>query len=161
VETGKQPHWMAAVYAGLIAGVVFLVLEMILVSLAGNSPWAPVRMIGAILMGRDVLPPPATFALGVFISALIVHFVLAIIYGLILSAIVFRLEEWLGLVVGAVFGLVLYWINFYGFTAVFPWFAEARGGLGILAHLVFGFVAAWSYKELTKRQIQQEQPPRL
>lgn len=156
IETGRTPHWMAAAYAGLIAGLVFLILEMVLVTLAGDSLWGPVRMIGAIALGQDVLPPPATFAFSVFIMALVVHFILAVVYSLILSVIIFRLEEWIGLLAGAAFGLLLYWINFYGFTEIFPWFADARGGISIFAHLVFGVVTAWSYKELAKKEIRHE-----
>jgi hypothetical protein len=41
----------AAILAGLIAGVVFMMLEMILVPVFMNgSPWAPPRMIAAIIM---------------------------------------------------------------------------------------------------------------
>lgn len=163
-ETGKTPHWKAAVYSGLVAGLVFLILEMILVPLImGMSAWAPVRMMAAILLGQGVLPAegePATFGVGVLLAALVVHFVLAAIYGSILSLIDFRLEEWAAVAIGAVFGLVIYGINFYGFTAVFPWFEMARGWLGIVTHMVFGIVAAWTYKELAKSEIARERMQR-
>lgn len=160
IETGRTPHWKPAVYSGLIAGAVFLVLELILVPLVmGMSVWAPVRMIGAILLGTGALPPegqPATFGFAVLVAALVVHFVLSGIYGYVLSLLDFRLDEWAAVVIGAVFGLVIYLINFYGFTALFPWFEMARGGLSILVHVIFGIVAAWTYKELTKREIARE-----
>lgn len=159
-ETGRMPHWKAAVYSGLIAGLVFLILEMILVPLvSGMSAWAPVRMMAAILLGQEALPAagePATFGFGVLVAALVVHFVLAAIYGSILSLLDFRFEEWAAVVMGAVFGLVIYWVNFYGFTAVFPWFEMARGWLSIVTHIVFGVVAAWTYKELARSQIARE-----
>ena len=57
----------AAVLAGIIAALVFMMLEMVLVaSVGGESPWGPPRMIAAIGMGQTVLPPPATFDLTVF-----------------------------------------------------------------------------------------------
>lgn len=156
-EEAKTPHWKAAVWSGLIAGVVFLVLEMLLVSLvAGDSPWAPVRMMAAILLGQGVLPPPATFDLGIAAAAMLVHFTLAIVYGLILSLLVFRLETGPALLIGALFGLGLYVVNFYGFTAVFPWFAMARNWMSVLAHAVFGLTAAWAYKELARRETRSE-----
>ena len=156
IETGSRPHWKAAVYAGLIAALVFLLVEMFLVTAAGNSPWAPVRMIGAIALGQDVLPPPASFAFGIFIAAAVVHFVLAIIYSTILSLAIFRLDTWLAIIGGGVFGLLLYWVNFYGFTELFPWFVNARGSINIVAHLIFGIVAALSYKELAQSEISKE-----
>ncbi len=143
--------WKSAVWSGLIAGLVFLALELILVPLLqGGSPWGPPRMIAAIGMGKEVLPPPATFDLGIVVVAMLIHFVLTIVYGLILALIIHRMSRGMAIVAGAVFGLVLYAINFYGFTALFPWFAMARGGLSIFVHLVFGVVAAWAYKGMQK-----------
>jgi len=50
--------WRPAILSGLIAGLVFLILEMVMVPLfLGVSPWALVRMIGAIVLGQGVLPP--------------------------------------------------------------------------------------------------------
>lgn len=43
----------AAIPAGLIAGVVFMMMEMILVAAMGESPWGPPRIMAAIVMGRD------------------------------------------------------------------------------------------------------------
>ena len=164
VETGRTPHWMAAVWSGLIGGLVFLVLEMIMVPLfLGVSPWAPVRMIGAILLGSEVLPPPATFDLGIFLAAAVVHFVLAIAYGLILASLVFRFTLGTSLGIGLLFGAALYLINFFVFTGAFPWFAEARNWVSLFAHLVFGLTAAWVYKGLAHREMvrEEEEVPRV
>ena len=144
----------AAIWAGIIAGVVFMMLEMVLVAtVGGGSPWGPPRMIAAIGMGKDVLPPPATFDLGVMIIAMAIHFVLAILLGMILGLIVSRWK--LGLMasigVGAIFGLAVYLINFYGFTALFPWFAMARTPITLLTHVMFGTVLGWSYHALAVR----------
>jgi hypothetical protein len=144
-------NWSSAVWAGVIAGAVFMILEMIMVPLfLGGSPWAPPRMIAAIVMGQGVLPPPATFDLGVLTVAMIVHFALSILYAVILAAITFRLTTSPALLVGAAFGLLLYLVNFFVFTAIFPWFAEARNWVSVFAHIVFGLAAAWSYKALAK-----------
>jgi hypothetical protein len=82
--------------------------------------------------------------------------VLAILFGLILAVVVslFNLDSSAGLifVVGAVFGLIIYFVNFYGMTAFFPWFADARNWLSLTLHAVFGVVAAESYFGLEKRE---------
>lgn len=146
--------WKSAIWSGLIAGLVFMALEMMLVPLLqGGSPWGPPRMIAAIGMGKEVLPPPATFDFGIIFVAMLIHFALAIVYGLILALIIHRLSMGMAIVAGAVFGLALYAINFHGFTAVFPWFAMARGGLSVFVHLVFGVVAAWAYKAMQKPRV--------
>jgi uncharacterized membrane protein YagU involved in acid resistance len=148
---GMLPDMRAAALAGLIAGLVFLVLEMVMVPLfLGDSAWAPPRMIAAIVMGEAVLPPPATFDAGIVMAALALHFPLSIIYAVVLAMIVHRFALGTALAVGILFGIALYVVNFYGFTAVFPWFAMARNWVSIFAHAVFGAVAAWTYLAIRK-----------
>ena len=54
--------WRAAAWSGVIAGLVFMMAEMMLVWLAmGLSPWAPLRMMTAMVLVRGILPPPADF----------------------------------------------------------------------------------------------------
>lgn len=142
----------AAIIAGLIAGAVFILLEMIMVPLFMNeSPWGPPRMIAAIILGTSVLPmpgQPVTFDFGVMIVAVILHFVLSIIYTIIIGRLCKNLSLGTSLLAGAIFGLALYFINFFGFTAVFPWFAMARNWISIFAHIMFGLVAVYSFKKI-------------
>lgn len=136
----------AAIGAGVISGVVFMMLEMLLVPMfLGGSPWAPPRMIAAIAMGRDVLPPPATFDAGIMIVAIMIHMVLSIALGLVFALLARGWTIGMAIVAGAVFGLVIYLFNFYVMTAVFPWFADARHWVSIVAHVVFGLVLGWTY----------------
>ncbi len=110
------------------------------------------RFTAAIVMGRAVLPRPASFDWPVMLVATLVHLALSIAYGLILVRLISSLGPTLSLLAGAVFGLVLYAINMYGFTTVFPWFEGARDWITVAAHLVFGIVAAGVYKLLSQRQ---------
>lgn len=147
----RQTDWKAAAWAGLIAGLVFVAAEMLLVWVAmGMSPWAPPRMIAAMLLGKDVLPPPADFSLGIVAVAVAIHLPLSVIYGLIVGWMVHRLEMGTALLAGAVFGLVaVYLVNFYLIApAFFPWFTEARNWVSIVAHIAFGMVAAGAYVAL-------------
>jgi len=138
--------WKAATWAGIIAGMVFLVLEMIMVPVfGGGSPWGPPRMMAAIVLGEGVLPPPATFEVGIIMAAMGLHAVLSIVYAVVFAAVVSRLSFGLALILGGFGGLVLYLVNFYGFTALFPWFAMARNWISIFGHVVFGLVAAGAY----------------
>ena len=144
-------NWGAAIKASVIAGVVFLILELLLVStVGGESIWGPPRMIGAIALGEGVLPPPATFHLPSFLAALVVHFALAMVYGAIFAFVASKAGWGLGMsaIAGLVFGLILYAVNFYGFTALFPWFAMARNGISIFAHAVFGLTLGYSYRKM-------------
>ncbi|KWR77507.1 hypothetical protein [Cupriavidus sp. IDO] len=153
--TRRMPDWRAAAIAGFSAGVVFLVIEMVALWMMGENPLGPPRMIAAIVMGPDVLSQAGTGA-GVMLAALIIHFVLSIVFGLILAVIMapFSFDSSVGMasLAGAVFGVAVYLINFYGMTRVFPWFAEARGGVSFLAHVVFGLVAADAYLKLERKE---------
>ena len=136
----------AAGWSGVIAGVVFVVLEMLMVPMfLGGSPWAPPRMIAAIAMGTDVLPPPATFDAVIMTVAILIHLVLSILLGFVFALLARGRTFATSILAGAVFGLVIYLFNFYVMTAVFPWFAEARNWVSILAHVVFGLVLGWAY----------------
>ncbi|HEV8599015.1 MAG TPA: hypothetical protein VGQ69_06615 [Gemmatimonadales bacterium] len=141
-----RPDWRGAVSAGLIAGLVFMMLEMIMVPLfMGGSPWGPPRMIAAILLGKQMLPPPDTFDAGILAAALLVHFSLSILYAVILAVLLAGRRRGAAIWIGAAFGLVLYLVNFYVFTALFPWFAMARNWVSVFSHVMFGLVSGWAY----------------
>ncbi|MBO27250.1 MAG: hypothetical protein CML61_00610 [Rhodobacteraceae bacterium] len=146
--------WKAAIYAGLIAGLVFIVMEMVLVALVGGgSPLGPPAMISAIVLGPEVLPEqgtPPEFNMSVFLTGQIVHFVLSVILAVIFVLIVSRMTLGTGALIGigVVYGIVVYLVNFYGMTAIYPWFATARNAITFSSHIVFGAVLGWSYGAL-------------
>lgn len=145
--------WSAAAWAGVIAGVVFMMAQMLLVwLLQGQSPWGPPRLIAAMLLGRDVLPPPADFALVPMMAAMGLHLVASVLYGIVIAWLVHRLSMAGATVAGVVFGLVaMYLVNFYLIApAVFPWFVQARSWITALTHAMFGAAAAASYIGLRK-----------
>lgn len=141
-------NWKAAIIAGLVAGLVFMVLESVLVAtIGGQSPWGPPRMVAAMAMGKDVLPPPATFDMGIIMVAMMIHFPLSIVYAVVPGWAIshWRLNLMTSLIVGTIFGLSIYFVDFYLMTGIFPWFAMARGGISIFVHVVFGLLLGWTY----------------
>jgi hypothetical protein len=150
----RSPDWPAAAVAGFVAGAGVMVLELLWVSLVvGASPWETTSKIAAMLMGPEVLQSTG-FSVGVVTLALIIHYILGIAFGIVLCAILapFHLDSNLAiaLLVGALFGLALYLINFYGMTRLLPWFVEMRGMATLAAHLVFGMIAAAMYWKLKR-----------
>lgn len=135
----------AALWAGVIAGLAFLVVEMVLVAFTGMSVLAPLQMMAAILLGPEVLPAVSEFTIGILFAALFVHFALSIIYAMVLGLIINGRGYGVAVGVGLVFGLALYLLNFFAFTTIYPWFAEARNAISVLAHLTFGAAAAAIY----------------
>jgi ribose/xylose/arabinose/galactoside ABC-type transport system permease subunit len=150
----RLPDWPAAAIAGFGAGAILMVLELLWSTLAaGGNPWETSHMVAAIVMGPDVLQS-ATFSVGVVGVALVVHYVLGMVFGLILGAIIapFHFDSSIGMLmmVGAVFGLVLYMFDFYGMVHFFSWFAEMRSWATFAAHVIFGMATALIYWKLER-----------
>jgi hypothetical protein len=85
--------------------------------------------------------------------AMIIHFALSVVYGLLGAWIVHRFDLGVSLLVGAVYGFAIYVVNFLMIAPVFfPWFGMARGGISIFAHAMFGAVLTGSYILLRGRR---------
>jgi hypothetical protein len=150
--TGLAPRLGAVIGAGVVAGLVFAVMEMALTAIVQGQPfWAPLHMIAAIVLGSGVLPPPPALDLGVAAVAVGVHMVLSLAYAALLGAIVLRARPASAWWIGLVFGIALYLINFYGFSALFPWFAEARGAIAFASHALYGLLLGMVYRAIVKR----------
>jgi hypothetical protein len=150
----RTPDWTAAAVAGFVAGALLMVLEMLWSTVdLYASPWVTPNRVAALVLGPDVLHE--NFDVWVVITALVTHYILGIIFGMILAAIIapFHLDSSAGMLalVGAIFGLVLYAINFYGMSRFFPWLTQMQGWATVVAHLVFGMSAALMYWQLERR----------
>ncbi len=156
VARGAHTHsidWSAAIWAGVIAGIVFMMMEMLLMPMFGFAPsmWAPPRMIAAIGLGKDVLPPPASFDLMVVMVAMVIHFMTSMLFAIVVAFVIRNLGMGAAIAVGVVAALLLYGFVFYIMTAgPWPWFAMARNWVNILTHIVFGAIVAWWYKARAK-----------
>lgn len=140
-----ETRWGTAVYAALIAGVTFLVVESIIATWDGYSPWLPLRMIAAIALGTGVLPETG-FSLEVALAAFLIHFGLSIMTAWILAPLIEGSPLSRALLTGLGLGLVIYLVNYHLLTLAFTWFGGMRGWLTLLNHLLFGAVMAWSYQ---------------
>ena len=150
----RVPDWGAAAVAGFGAGGVLMLLEIIFVTATGSTdPWQATRMIAALLLDTHVLDRSA-FTLGVVAAALLVHYLLGAAFGVVLATIIapFRLDSSVAMVLtaGALFGLLLYAFNFLVLASTFPWFAPLRGWPTLVAHVVFGMTAAFTYLKLER-----------
>lgn len=153
----RQPDWTAAAVSGLAAGALLLVLELFWSSMvSGVNPWVATRMIAAIVMGPDELQT-SLFSIATVTAALVIHFVLGAVLGMILAAIIapFTLDSSLGMAMlaGAAFGLVVYFFNFFVMTYAFSWFIEVRGWPTFIGHVIFGMAAAACYWKLESKDV--------
>ena len=140
--------WSAALWAGLISGVMFLLINMLLTNVYVGSPWVVVRLIASVVMGTRVLPPPASFDLTIFVVSVIVHLALSIAFACLIAYVLHRWGLIVGILGGAVLGLALYAINFYTVSFFFPWFFPMRSWIMAAGHLVFGASAGGIYEAL-------------
>lgn len=143
--------WRAAVFAGLIAGAIFLVSLLIIYPVAtGGSPWILLRMIAAVVLGQDALTPINAPSGSVAVVAVLLHFVLSLLYTLIVAFVVHRWGVLLAVLVGGLIGLAIYLINVFTFTIFFDWFTLAREWPFLVVHILFGAVAGGIYELLEK-----------
>jgi hypothetical protein len=138
----------AAILAGILAGVVFFVLLCAITAATVGSPWVFPRLVAATVLGRGVLPPPATFDPLVVIVALAIHLPLSIASAALIAFVIHRGGFWRGVIGGAVLGLFLYAINFGMLSFIAPWITILTGWIGAVTHIAFGAVAGGTYEAL-------------
>jgi hypothetical protein len=131
-----------------------MVLELVWLTAVGVGPWEITHKVAGIVLGPDSVQS-TEFSVSVVALALGTHYVLGMLFGVILALVIapFHFDSSIGmaLTVGAVFGLLLYSFNFYGMVYFFPWFAAMRGITTLVAHLIFGMTAALAYRMLERR----------
>jgi uncharacterized membrane protein YagU involved in acid resistance len=156
----RAPDWAAAIGAGLVAGAVLMVLDLLWSatmspSVAAGDPWRNTHRVAAIVLGPEALGGTG-FDLAVVAVALATHYLLGIVFAVAFAVVIdgFHYESSLGvlLLMGVVFGTLLYLLDFYAMSNVFPWMAEMRGWATYIAHLVFGMTVALAYPALARRR---------
>lgn len=138
------PEPVAGVLGGLVAGTAYLAAQVSFTAAAlPGSAAAPLQRIAAMLMGPDAAPPPSGLSFTVFGMALIIHFTLAMVFGRLVSVLVWHRRPGTGVLVGAATGLALYALDF-GLIAplAFPWFEDSIRAVTLADHVLFGAVAA-------------------
>lgn len=142
------PDWPAALIAGFLAGALLMVLEFLWAVTGGNEPWSIAHKVAGITLGHDVATTSG-FSTGVIATALLTHYVLGMLFGCILAAILsaFRMDDSPGMAfaVGAAFGMVLYLFNFYVMAKAYPWFVDMRTLETFIGHVIFGMMAGFAY----------------
>lgn len=150
----RRSDWAVGIVAGLAASAVLMVLDLLWSSVAeGGGPWRTSHMIAPIFTGVDAAQlSEYRFSWGVVAIALAAHYVLGMLSGVVLAALMTPLHldtsAAKAIMIGTVFGAVVYVVNFHVVTRFFPWLTELRGLPTIAAHLLFGIVAAVFYYKL-------------
>ena len=149
LRVGLRSRWRcwrneaaAIAAAGVVAGTLATVVQVLLWSAAGEDVRELLirdsRLTAALILGSRALSPPAGLDIRLVLAATGVHFCLSVLYAGVLLPVARRLKSATSVLAGALFGMLLYGLNLYGFASIFPWFAEARGEITMAAHVVFG-----------------------
>jgi hypothetical protein len=153
VQVRKVVDWKAVLVATLVAGTVALLCNFFLVpALLKTTPWVAVRLAGSILLGKDVLAPPATMHIGALVAAIATHYVLALIMTAIIAFVVHRGGLVGGILIGGLLGLSFYCIDYYTLTYFMPQFFALQHWSVVATHILLGAVAGGMY-ELVEDQI--------
>ena len=152
----RKPDWVAAAVAGLVAGAVAMVIDLLWTTLVlGANPWHTAHQVAALLLGSGVLAGDTqSFNLGIVATALGIHYGLGMVFGGLVAHIAtgYRYEGSLPMleIIGAGLGLLLFFVNFYALQPLFPWVEQMRSGAYLLEHMVFGATAAVVYGRLAR-----------
>jgi hypothetical protein len=146
VKMRQVVDWSAALWAGLISGLLYLITAILLSGIILNNPLLPVQMIAAILLGSDVVLQNSTVV--TILIALLIHIPMSLFFAAVVAFVIHRWGLLVGVFGGAALGLALYGINFFALSGLFPWFVGLRGGIMIFSHLVFGAAAGGFYELL-------------
>jgi hypothetical protein len=134
-------HGVPAIAAGLIAGVILLILPH-------ASPWEGLTSFTPAILGRVI---PATWNVPIF-GVVVMHLVLSLIYGFIVSLVVINIRELRAVFIGGLVGLVLYFLNL-GVVSVFLPGLRGNEVSVFVTHVVFGLIAAGVYRGLLRRKV--------
>lgn len=137
----------AAFWAGIVSGLLFLLMYLFLMPLAvGGDASILLQYLASIVLGPETVLTAATPV--VVATALVVHFVLAMIWAVIITIVIHRWGMIIGILLGGLLGLAIYGINFFSFIFLFPWFWPLNTVLLALIHVAFGAVAGGVYEYL-------------
>lgn len=137
-------RWKRALQAGLIVGAIMFLLTR-------GIPWVGSGAINPAVMGREVAPGESATPM-FFFGVMSLHFIVAALYGLIIAPIVHGFKPWAAGAVGAVVGLVLYFISYAiaGMMMEVP--ASQREWPSLVIHVIFGIICAETYKGMVRRR---------
>jgi hypothetical protein len=134
----------AGVAGGIAGGMVMAVFSMIMLRLAGSGFWKPLNLIAHTFW--RAAPLDGRFSAGALVIGMVVHMMMAMLFGTLIAAAAYRLPAARSLVIagGMLFAALLWAVMQYGIwraidaaaaQAFTPW-------VFAIAHLLFGMMAA-------------------
>ncbi len=149
--------WSSAFWAGLIAGIIFYLVNVFLVPLfLGGNSWVIIRLFSSVFLGKGILAPPATYNLVSLIVSIFSVMLFSMLFTLTVTFILHRWGLLVGIVGGTIFGLAIYLINFYSLSYFFPWFFPMNSWPFLITHILLGAVAGGVYESFEVEELEPE-----
>lgn len=147
---GLHLNGRAVFRAGLGAGVVFLILELLTAFVFDvGTPLGPAYVTLQGLVGAE---GGGLYNPGLVLAGLFVHFSLSVFVLVPLAVFIHPWkQQYLVAAAGIVYGGALYAINFLLFSLLVPFLATQGGVVMLINYALFGMVAAWRYVSLVHR----------
>src|SRR5436190_18762506 len=139
----RPVQWLTGLKAAAVIGLVFWLVTR-------GIPWASSGLVSPTVMGREIRPP-GSVDLGSAGLATALHFLCAIIYGVIMLPLIHRFQYSNAWLIGAAMGVLLYVINLAAFALIGGGAPYSRELPAFITHLAFGMIFAGTYKGLVKR----------
>ncbi len=148
----KNMTWRAIPIAGFAGGAIFLLIVLILTPLTLKVNGVLfLRYAASLLLGNKAVMDGGA---GVVFVGAIIHFLLSVLFALVIAIVVHRWGLRVGIIGGALLGLAFYGINFYAVTLVFSWFFAINGPVLLFSHVLFGAVAGGVYESLDRYDVE-------
>jgi len=140
----RHVTWRAVLISGLVAGTLFLLADVVLApAILKVDAGLTLKYFAALVLGSKVLTQSGATIL---ITGVIVHYVLSLVFALVIAIVVHRWGMVVGIIGGAILGVAIYGINLYTVTLLFPWFFAINSTVILLCHAIFGAVAGGVYE---------------
>ena len=106
------------------------------------------RLIASLMAGPETLTAPASLEVVLLAPAIGIHAVFSLALGYVFCRMEDSLPFWRALVASVLLALAVYVFDFYVMTRTLPWFASARGGATLSAHVLFAVTIVLAHKGL-------------
>lgn len=135
-------HLSSALIAGLVAGTLFLLMEVVASWIGAGTPMGPARATVKDLFGIA----PGQFTTTGLLSTLAVHFGLSLLTAGMIGRLIHRFRTYIAVILGGAFGGFLYTANVLIVWAGAPTVTIGGELAMIVNYVVFGMAAAAAYK---------------
>ena len=152
---GNGIDWGKALVAGMVSMAVFAAILMAFGwTVRGASPWRPLDIVGAIVLGQPTSDSILAHTAATSAAGGLLLLVLGALSGVVVAFLVHRMHAVLALVTGVAFGLAMYTVDMHGLARIFPALEMLRGWSTLIAYAIQGGLAAGLYKAMVRALVE-------